>query len=321
MRAPEFWTRDGLAARLLAPVGALYGLSVRLRKARARPYRAKARVLCVGNLTAGGSGKTPVAIALGRMLIARRCKVAFLTRGYGGSLGGPILVDAAKHAATDVGDEALLLAAVAPTIVSRERARGAELADGLAADLIVMDDGFQNFQVEKDVSLVVIDSEVAFGNARLIPAGPLREPIQQGLARADALILIGDGVPTLPPFDRPIVRAGLRPSEAPGLEGRLVFAFAGIGRPEKFFRTLNTVGARVVGTRAFADHHRYTLLEIEALKKIAAGAGALLVTTEKDFVRIHPKHRDGILHLPIHAVFADDPNLGILLDRIAARQA
>jgi len=306
---------------LLAPLGALYGRSVRTRQLNARPYRSKARVLCVGNLTAGGSGKTPIAITLARILAARQHKVAFLTRGYRGRLSGPIVVHPTRHNAHDVGDEALLLAAVAPTIVSRDRARGAELADKLGASVIVMDDGFQNFQLAKDLSFVVVDSETGFGNGRLIPAGPLREPIDQGLARADAVVLLGNGALPLPRFRGPILRAELHPAAPERFAGRSVYAMAGIGRPEKFFHTLKAMGARIVGTRAFPDHHRYTLLEIEAVRQIAANAGALLVTTEKDYVRIDANRRDGILCVPVHAVFADAPNLGILLDKLAEARA
>ena len=320
MRAPDFWNSETLAARLLAPLGALYGLSVRARHARANPFRAHARVLCVGNLTAGGSGKTPVAMALARMIAARGHKVVFLSRGYRGRLAGPVRVDHAKHGALDVGDEALLLAAFAPTIVARDRARGAALADTVGADVIVMDDGFQNFQLVKDVSLIVIDAKTGFGNGRLIPAGPLREPVEHGLARADAIVLTGEGG-FIPPFGGPVFRAVLRPSSPDRFAGRSVFAFAGIGRPEKFFHTLQAMGARLVGTRAFPDHHRYTLLEIEAVKRIAASAGALLVTTEKDFVRIDGNRRGGVLSVPVHAVFADDPNPGIMLDRLAKARA
>jgi tetraacyldisaccharide 4'-kinase len=321
MRAPDFWNSDGLAAKLLTPLGALYGRSVRARQLNARPYRSKARVLCVGNLTAGGSGKTPIAITLARILAARQHKVAFLTRGYRGRLGGPIAVDPERHTAQDVGDEALLLAAVAPTIVSRDRAEGAKLADAFGASAIVMDDGFQNFQLAKDVSFIVVDAETGFGNGRLIPAGPLREPVDQGLARADAVVLLGEGRLGLPSFRGPVIRAELHPTAPDRFAGRSVFAIAGIGRPEKFFHTLQAMGARVVGARAFPDHHRYTLLEIEAVKQIAANAGALLVTTEKDLVRIDANRRNGILCVPVHAVFADDPNLGILLDRLAAARA
>ena len=320
MRAPDFWNGDGLAARMLAPLGTLYGLSVRARQARAQPFRPKALVLCVGNLTAGGSGKTPIAITLGRMLMARGLKIVFLTRGYRGRLHGPIAVDPHKHDAADVGDEALLLANVAPTVVARDRARGAALADTLKANVIVMDDGYQNFHLVKDVSLVVIDSETGFGNGRLIPAGPLREPVELGLARADAVVLMGDAPLALPSYAGPVFRAELNATAPERFRGRAVFAVAGIGRPEKFFHTLAAIGADVIGTRAFPDHHHYSFLEIEAVKRIAANAGALLVTTEKDFVRIEAERRGGIIPVPIHAVFADDPNPG-MLDRLAKARA
>jgi len=321
MRAPDFWNGNGLAARMLAPLGTLYGLSVRARQARAHPFRPNALVLCVGNLTAGGSGKTPIAMTLARILMARRHKVVFLTRGYRGRLHGPVAVDPHKHSAVDVGDEALLLASVAPTVIARDRARGAALADSLRANVILMDDGFQNFQLAKDVSLVVIDSETGFGNGRLIPAGPLREPVEQGLARADAVVLMGEAPLQSLPFTGPILRAELHPTAPERFMGRSVFAIAGIGRPEKFFRTLAAMGASVVGTRAFPDHHRYSLVDIQAVKQIAASAGALLVTTEKDFVRIEANRRDGILPVPVHAVFADDPKLGVMLDRLAMARA
>jgi len=325
MRAPDFWHSTRPAARacaaLLAPLGALYGLSVRVRQARAKPYRAKARVLCVGNLAAGGTGKTPVAIALGRMLMERGMRIVFLSRGYGGSLAGPVAVDPLRHDSSDVGDEPLLLASLAPTVVALDRARGAALADALGANVIVMDDGFQNFQLAKDVSLVVVDGETGFGNEHLIPAGPLRETVQRGLERADAIVIVGEGDVALPAFSGHILRATLEPSAPQELAGRPVFAIAGIGRPEKFLDTLKTIGARVIGKRAFPDHHPYTAKELHALKRAAAESGALLVTTEKDFVRIDSAFRDGIVPVPVRAVFTGGPNPGILLDRLAARRA
>ena len=321
MRAPEFWSSSKPAAAtiaaLLSPFGALYGLSVRAEAALAQPYRAKARVVCVGNLTAGGSGKTPIAITLGKMLIARGHKAFFLTRGYGGRLTGPIEVDPAEHTAADVGDEPLLLAAHAPVIVARNRAEGGRLADSRGADIIVMDDGLQNFQLAKDVSLVVIDAECGFGNGRLIPAGPLREPIAQGLARADGIVLVGNGENFLPTSSVPVMRAHLVPEQPEALQGRRVFAFAGIGRPEKFFETLRTLGAEIADTRAFPDHHRFTPSDLASLRKDAEDDGAALVTTEKDFVRLAREDRDGILTLPVRAAFTNDISLARLLDRIA----
>jgi tetraacyldisaccharide 4'-kinase len=319
MREPAFWWRAPAAvAGLLAPLAALYG-AVAARRLSQRGRSVGRPVICIGNPTVGGAGKTPTALAVGRMLAAAGERPVFLTRGYGGALAGPVEVDLAAHRACDVGDEPLLLAHAGRTIVARDRVAGARMAP--PNSVIVMDDGFQNFQLAKDVSFVVVDAETGFGNGRLIPAGPLREPVGQGLARADAVVLLGAGALRLPSFGGPIMRAELHPTAPDRFAGRSVFAMAGIGRPDKFFHTLQAMGASVVGTRAFPDHHRYTLFEIEAVKQIAANAGALLVTTEKDYVRIDPNLRDGILCVPVHAVFADDPNLGILLDRLAEARA
>ncbi|HXJ02595.1 MAG TPA: tetraacyldisaccharide 4'-kinase [Micropepsaceae bacterium] len=317
MHPPEFWNTDGVTPALLSPLGALYGWSVRVRQARAHPFRPKACVVCVGNLTAGGTGKTPVAIALAHALAARGLKTAFLSRGYGGRCAGPLQIDPAHHAAHDVGDEPLLLAAHGLTIVSRDRARGAKLADFLGADIIVMDDGFQNFQIAKDISLVVVDAATGFGNGRLIPAGPLREPVAQGLARADCLVLMGDGAPALPAFAGAILHAHIVPSAPDALSGRSVFAFAGIGRPQKFFDMLRALDARVLATQSFPDHHRFNATELTALKQAAQKTEALLVTTEKDFVRLDPITRSDVVPVPVHAAFMGDAPFHALLDRIA----
>jgi len=320
MRTPEFWTSESAAAKamaaLLSPLGALYGLSVRARLSRARPFRPRARVVCIGNLTAGGSGKTPIAIAIGRILAAHGKKIIFLTRGYGGRLHGPVQVNPAQHSASDVGDEPLLLAAHGTVIVARNRADGARLADSLGADIILMDDGFQNFQITKDLSLVVIDAESGFQNGRLIPAGPLREAVTQGLARADGIVLMGEGTPQLPAFAGPILSACLVPTAPDVLRGRDVFAFAGIGRPQKFFQMLRHMGADIVAERSFPDHHKFTALELSVLKGAAEKTKALLVTTEKDFVRLDPAARNSIVPVPVHAAFADGPALAPLLDRV-----
>jgi tetraacyldisaccharide 4'-kinase len=323
MRTPEFWNSDSGIARataaILSPLGTLYGFSVQLKQRRAKPYRASARVLCVGNLTAGGSGKTPVSIAVGRMLMARGKKIAFLSRGYGGTLDAPVVVEQ-RHSAAKVGDECLLLATVAPTIVSRDRAAGAKLADEMRCDVIVMDDGFQNFQLEKDLSFLVVDAATLFGNGRLIPAGPLREQPARGFARADAVVLMGEGAPALA-FSGPILRAELKPVAPEALHRQPVFAFAGIGRPEKFFAMLNAAGARVLGSQSFPDHHPFSRPELSLLKATAEKLGAKLVTTEKDYVRLNPAERTGIVPVPVFAAFKGDEALMPLLDRICEPRA
>lgn len=313
MRAPDFWQRRGPASALLAPLGALYGLSVAWKARHAAPYRAKARVICVGNLTAGGSGKTPIALAIGALLQARGRKVFFLTRGYGGSQAGPVEVKPGDHA-DQVGDEALLLSQTAPTIVARDRAQGAALADSCGADVVVMDDGHQNFSLAKDLSLVVVDGEQSFGNRRMIPAGPLRESVRQGLKRADAVVVMGHGNPDLEGYEGPLLNARLTP-ESEDFRGKRVFAFAGIGRPEKFVATLKTAGALVMGTQFFADHHPFQVGEITALKTRAQGAQ--LVTTEKDLVRLNERDRAGIAMLKVRAQFDEPGALDTLLGRIA----
>jgi tetraacyldisaccharide 4'-kinase len=240
-----------------------------------------------------------------------------LTRGHGGRLAGPLLVDPERHGAHDVGDEALLLARVAPTIVSRERVAGARLAAAQGAGLLLMDDGHQNFSIRKSLSLVVIDSALGFGNGRVIPAGPLRESTRRGLARANALVLMEGAAgkrtsaQTLS-FAGPVFAASLAPTAS--LEPGRYFAFAGIGRPAKFLKTLQSLGADLAGVRWFADHHPYTEHEIAALKAQAAQAHARLVTTEKDLVRLPPAWREGISVLPVRAELADEAAFRRFLD-------
>jgi len=313
MRAPDFWHRGGAVSALLAPLGALHGLSVAWKAQHAKPYRAKARVICVGNLTAGGSGKTPVALEVGARLQAQGKKVFFLTRGYGGSETGPAEVKPGTGAA-QIGDEALLLARVAPTVVAQDRAEGAAFADARGAEVIVMDDGHQNFTLAKDISLVVVDGENGFGNRRMIPAGPLRESVRQGLKRADAVIVMGYGNPDLQGYQGPVLNARLVPEGEDVLRGKRVFAFAGIGRPEKFVTTLKATGALIMGTQFFEDHYLFRASDLATVRDRAAGA--LLVTTEKDFARLAERDRAGIAVLKVRAQFDEPAALDALLDRI-----
>lgn len=321
MRAPEFWTRNDLLARLaaaaLSPAGAMYNASVRWKAVHSKPYRPPIPVLCVGNISAGGTGKTPIAVAIADNLIARGKNPFFLTRGYRGSARAPVVVTP-RHGAEEVGDEPLILSRKAATVVSPDRGAGAKLAVERGADVIVMDDGHQNFAVAKDLSIVVIDAETGFGNGKVLPAGPLRETAAQGLIRADAVVLMGDDSPSLPGFDGPVLRARVEPAPNMDWQGRPVLAFAGIGRPEKFFRTVQGLGAAIIETVAFPDHHRFGSDELESLKSRAREHNAQLLTTEKDYVRLGERERDGIAMLPIHAVIEPADRLESLLDRLLA---
>ena len=318
MRAPEFWDAPpGLAAGLLAPLGTAWDAATRLRRAVARPYKAPLPVVCVGNLVAGGSGKTPVVLSLAAMAAHEGIAVHIVSRGYGGRLAGPVRVDPVKHDAAAVGDEALLLAAAAPCWVARDRAAGVRVAASAGAAAVLLDDGFQNPGIEKDLSLLVIDAEYGFGNGRMIPAGPLREPPTAGLARADAVVLVGDGEPpsAVPNSGRAILHARLVPVDAHAFAGTRVVAFAGIGRPAKFFATLRGVGAELIATHAFPDHHRYAEGELFPLRRAAEAAGARLVTTAKDWARLPPFWRRGIEVLAVELRWHDPASAAELLLR------
>ena len=312
MRAPDFWTRAGLPAALLSPAAALYALGRHLHGARARPVNAPVPVICVGNLTVGGSGKTPVALSIAEHLQARGSEVHFLTRGHRGRLRGPVSVDPGRHSAREVGDEALLLARAARTWVARDRARGALEAAAAGADAIVMDDGFQNPSLVKDLSILVVDGGYGFGNRRLLPAGPLREDLAGGLARAQRGGLHrgspspATSCPCRATPTRPWFAARLVPGrEAMRLAGRKVVAFAGIGRPQKFFDTLRAIGARVVMAKAYPDHHAYDADEIMRLVEIASESGATPVTTEKDRVRLPPEAHGMVEAVPVFVQYGE----------------
>ena len=293
MREPRFWRQDGAPARLLAPIAVIYGMITGARMGRAGA-RAGVPVFCVGNLTLGGAGKTPTAIVLAKLLIADGAKPFFLSRGYGGALAGPVRVTA-LHRAAEVGDEPLLLVKTAPTIVARDRVRGAALAVAEGASSIVMDDGFQNPSLTKDFALIVVDGELGIGNGRVFPTGPLRAPLDAQLARASALLVIGDAkasalgvIEQAKARGLPVLHGRLVPDPATvaALTGKKILAFAGIAHPEKFFATLAAAGIAAPVTRGFPDHHVYTAAEAKELLQTARREGLLLLTTDKDFARI-----------------------------------
>ena len=316
MKTPAFWYEaPGVASAALAPLASLYGLAAEFNNQRIRAQRAAVPVICVGNLVAGGSGKTPVALALAALLAGR--SVAFLTRGYGGSQAGPLRVEAFRHRADEVGDEPLLLARAAPTWVARDRVAGAQAAAEAGAEIIIMDDGFQNPSLAKDLSLVVVDGATGFGNGRRIPAGPLREPVGRGLARADAAVIVGDdktGIADNLHPDFPVLAARLVPTpEADFVAGKRVVAIAGIGRPAKFFATLEDMGCTVAAHHAFADHHPYTVDEIMNICVEAAALDATPVTTEKDWVRLPLQTRSMVQTVPVTLEWQDEDQVRALL--------
>jgi len=309
---PDFWSRPGLVPSLLEPAAQAYAALGAARRAWATPYRARVPVICVGNLVLGGAGKTPVVESLARLLTERGRNPTILSRGYGGALAGPVRVDPTRHGAAEVGDEPLLLARAAPVVVARDRAAGARAAGD--AGCLIMDDGFQNPSLTKDLSLLVIDGGYGIGNGRVFPAGPLREPAARGLARADAAVLIGaDRTGIAPHLAKPPLRARLAAINGADFAGRDVIAFAGIGRPDKFFTSLTESGARIVARHAFPDHHPYRETELLGLANAAAVTGAMLVTTEKDHVRLPPAWRQRIARLAVTLVWEDEARLAELL--------
>jgi tetraacyldisaccharide 4'-kinase len=308
MRDPAFWWQPGTGL-MLSPLGGLYGLVAALRMRR-KGRRAGVPVICLGNLTVGGAGKTPAALAVGHLLLAAHERVFFLTRGYGGRLSGPVRVDPAKHTAKAVGDEPLLLARLAPTIVARDRVAGALAARRDGATVIVMDDGFQNPALEKDLSVLLVDVRRGIGNGRVIPAGPLRAPLRTQIANAQALVIVGaaDDVSTVSDRARrrgvAIFHGRLEPDRATveAIGKAKVLAFAGIGDPDKFFATLADAGIAVAERDAFADHHRFTAAEARALLKRADDANLMLLTTEKDLARLSGVKRLAALAARAHAL-------------------
>ena len=285
MKTPEFWQHNKLPAKLLTPLGELYALATRLRLKFKKSKKVNVPVICIGNLTAGGTGKTPTAISLAIMLQNAGLYPNFISRGYRGTLS-QAQVNPLTHTAQQVGDEPLLLARIAPTFINADRYQAALMAQNNQAECIIMDDGFQNPSLYKDLSLIVVDGTVGFGNKKCIPAGPLREHITDGIKRAQAALIIGEDVynlaQTLP---LPCFRGKIKPI-LPDLKTNRVVAFAGIGRPQKFYISLQELGIEMIKTFDFPDHHTYTTAELQAILAYAAEHQAQVITTTKDFVKI-----------------------------------
>lgn len=305
-KTPSWWESRGALTTLLTPLSWLYYAAARLREAATTPERFPVPVFCVGNAVAGGAGKTPVALWIGTYAKAEGCNAFFVTRGYGGSARGPLRVET-HHAAAEVGDEALLLSRVLPTIMCKSRRAGVRAAIDAGATLVIMDDGLQNPTVAKDCTLLVADS-YGFGNGHMLPAGPLREPVANALAKADAVVVIGAADIS----GKAVFHAALEPV-GNTLQGKKVIGFAGIGRPEKFRATLQALDCHIAAFHPFPDHHPYTPSELEALQREASQSQATLVTTEKDAARLSAFWQAKVTSVPIRLIVQEDAALMALL--------
>lgn len=318
LKAPSFWSHDGPLSRALSPLSAI-GSALTARRIARPGWQASVPVICCGNVTVGGAGKTTLVLDLARRLSGR--SVHILLRGYGGTSTGPHRV-ASDDPATLAGDEALLLARIAPTWTGADRAASARAAIQAGAGILLMDDGLQNSTLAKTFSILVIDGRTGFGNGRVLPAGPLREPVAAAASRCHAAVLIGPdatlALAMLPPT-LPVLRAGLKqdPSIAT-LAGRRVVAFAGIALPEKFFDPLRQAGAVLVAARPFPDHHAYSTRELDALLRDASKQDAVLVTTPKDAVRLPPAIRAGVTVVGVGLEWREPSAIDRLLDSVIA---
>jgi tetraacyldisaccharide 4'-kinase len=319
MRTPNHWQNNNVLSRLLMPFGWIYFQLSLWRHKIARSVDIGVPVICVGNIVAGGAGKTPTVMYLGKLL-SKRLKVAFLTRGYGGAFSGPIKVSPHKHTFQDVGDEALLLSKIAPTWVSKNRLDGGLAAKLDGAQIILMDDGFQNPTIGKTFSILVFDGPYGVGNNQLIPSGPLRETLGHGMSRADAVVIIGEdlhdlqskipeNIPLFSVTTSPIISKKLRVAKS-------VIGFAGIGRPRKFLETLKTLNVEIQDFVPFPDHHKFRNSEIEDLIRRASETGAQLVTTTKDFVRLPPNTKNSIIAMDIELNWANQNQIKALLEQV-----
>jgi tetraacyldisaccharide 4'-kinase len=328
VKAPAFWAKEppSLAARLLQPAGAVYGALTARRMAQ-KGERVSVPVICIGNFVAGGAGKTPAAIAVAKLLMAMGEKAAFLSRGYGGAGGvEPIAVDPTHHTAEEVGDEPLLLARIAPCFVARNRLLSAKAAIAAGASVLVLDDGLQNPALAKDFSLAMIDGAYGFGNGLCVPAGPLRASPEAQWPHVSMAVVVDapdrKAIAWRLVEGRTAIGATLAADAtvSESLRGRNVLAFAGIGRPEKFFATLAALGARVDVARGFPDHHRFASSELDALFVEAKGRGLTVVTTEKDYVRLPTEYAQRTVVLPVALRFDDEPLIARLLGEALTRR-
>ena len=320
MRAPRFWQGPGVGtmATLLRPASALYG-AIAASRLRRSGVRLDVPVICVGNFTAGGTGKTPVALWVTQTLRERGLRPALLSRGFGRNGRGLLKVDPCHHNALEVGDEPLLLAEVAPTFVADDRLAGARAAVAQGANILVMDDGLQNPSLAKTLSLAVVDASAGFGNGCVMPAGPLRAPLADQWPLVDALVIVGAGGDAVAKMaaahGKIVLRAVLQPDIATStrLQGSNLVAFAGIGRPEKFYNTLREAGCTISAFRGFGDHHRFSAGNLADLRALAVAHNAQLVTTSKDYARLPADERRDVMAFPVELVLSEPDKFNALL--------
>ncbi len=316
LKTPSFWQSYGLLSQVLRPLGLLYLLGHKINQCFKTPYQSSIPVICVGGVVAGGSGKTPTVHALIKLIQINQLyqNPVILSRGYGGHMKGPTQVQSGYHDAGDVGDEALLHAQCATTIISTDRAAGVALAASMGADIVIMDDGFQNNSIRKDLSLLVIDAAQGIGNGYLLPAGPLREPLKDALERSDAVLMLNGDIEI--DTDKPVLKASYLVSSSHDLK-KIYYAFAGLGHPEKFKNTLLANGFSLSGFQSFADHHTYSDNDLSMLKKQAEDS--TLITTEKDYARLSDEQRNGIEALHIELMFQSPETITYLIHDVKQR--
>ena len=328
MKPPLFWInppeKPGIAARMLWPLSCVWSFLDKRRWVQGAHLRLPVPVVCIGNINMGGTGKTPTVIEVVTRLIDLGKTPHIVSRGYGGTLQGPIQVSERGHSADEVGDEPLLLAAFAPCWVSKDRGAGAQAAVAAGADVIVLDDGMQNPSLAVDLTVLVADAQIGFGNQRVFPAGPLRQTVEAGLDRADLVLAIGAVASRKLffaslslPVDTPTAGGALEPLET-GMEwqGLRALAFAGIGRPEKFFDTLRALGADIVASHSFADHQKLAPSMLRRMEGEADALHAQMVTTEKDAVRLPVSYRQKVLTLPVRLQLDDPEPLVMALQKV-----
>ncbi len=320
LKTPNFWfKKDSFLITILYPASKLYTFFSKLRYNSIKPVAIKTPLICVGNATVGGAGKTPTAIAIGKILQDLKLKPGFLTRGYGGETKGPFRVNALYHTAKQMGDEALILAKYGPTYVAKNKVKGGQKMDGMHLDALIMDDGYQNPGLEKDISFLVIDGQIGFGNDHVFPAGPLREPVEDAVQRASAVVVIGSASESvskiLNTLSVPVFYSTVKSFFPKDIDKETKFvAFSGIAFPSKFFNSLQDNGYNLTKKISFADHHLYTEKDISDLREKARSLGAKLITTEKDYVRLTKMQKKYVSYVPIELYWENEKKVATFLN-------